>query len=281
MRGAAKLLAAVAVLVFCGTVARAQQEAAGAVQSHSSCAAISQGDRRLEPVSKLCEFARQYRHSLPNFICEQRTISSANWVGGPAERTTDSQITYRNGEEVRSNNRVNGAPADDAEVRTMVFRTRGEFGGELVDLFATTVKPRFRYEKTARIRGVEALEFSVRLSREDNLSWTVSYRAKTILPEFRGTFWVQAGSAKLLRFEIEPIHLPRDFPIESARSRTEYHDVAIREVGIHLLPIHSDTRACLRTKKTGVRASMTECIFNTVDFDGCRKFAADHKIVLP
>ena len=267
---------ALIVAAFLGGVGAHAQ--APAAEPHPSCVAIAQSDAQLEPVSKLCEFALSYRHSLPDFICEQQTVSRANWFGGPPQRKIESQITYQNGTELHSNTRVNGVPAEDRAGATMTFRTEGEFGGELVDLFTPVIKPEFRFEKKTRVRGIEALEFSFHVPEAENRFWTVNDGRKTVRPEFRGSIWLQPGTAKLLRIEVEPLHLPKDFLMESALSHTDYSDVSLGEVGTHLLPIHAESRACLRTK-TGRTGTVPECIINTIDFHGCRKFAGRARIV--
>lgn len=247
---------------------------------HDNCRAIAAGDARLEPVSRLCEFALGYQRSLPNFICEEETVSRATWLGGPAPSTIRAQVTFQDGVEKHSNVLVNGAP--DRGIRSgteAAFRTEGEFGRSLVDLFTPPLQPEFRFVRRTKLRGLEALEFSFHIPQEQNLTWRVGDGNSWALPEFRGGIWLEAASARLLRISVEPMRLPKNFQMESSEEYTDYEEVNLGEAGIHLLATRAVSRGCLRTPPSARGLPQSHCITNTLQFHGCRKFGAKARIV--
>jgi hypothetical protein len=243
----------------------------------TACATISSHDVQLQPLSRLCEFALSYRRSLPNFICEEETVSRSNWPGGPSPVVTDAQVTYQDGIEKLSNVRTDGVPETDKAKRNQAtFKTYGEFGNELIDLFSPPARVAFRYERPARLGGVEALVFSLHLPRERNTIWTVGDGRYQVAPEFQGEVWIETGSSRLLRLKLEPMNLPRFFMMESAEKQTDYGQVNLGELGAFLLPVRATSRSCFRSPS--VRAQQ-RCMTNTVEFRNCSKFAGKARIV--
>lgn len=83
----------------------------------SPCSALF-ADLQMAPLAQVCEFALKFRHSLPDFTCEQTTISTCEQKPGstcrgmPASRgpAVQSLVTYLDGEEHYSNVRIDGKP---------------------------------------------------------------------------------------------------------------------------------------------------------------------------
>jgi hypothetical protein len=252
----------------------------------SHCAAIAERDPRLAPLSRLCEFVQSYRQSLPNFICEERTISTARWLGAPPTTVIEQQVTLLNGIERISNLRVNGAPADPSKSLDMTFLTHGEFGNEFIDVFDLAMKTEFHYERRTKLRGVDALEFSFHIAQQNNHLWKVEDGRTTEMPEFSGKIWVDSLQSRLLRLANQPLKLPREFLIQSAEKQTDYGDVDLGERGKHLLPVHARSHGCLRAlppegilTRMGAGRSLPRCVTNTIEFSGCRKFVGKAKIL--
>jgi len=277
MRGFAKTLVTTGVLLLCGAAAHAQSTPP---EPHASCAAISQSDAQLEPLSKLCEFALAYRRSLPNFICEQKTVSRAHWLGGPQTMVMEAQVTYRNGVEQYSNVLINGKPgAVNAGPGAFTFQTAGEFGNELVDLFENSGRVQFGHAKSTRIQGKDAIEVSFHIKKEQNSFWSIGDGFTKIFPEFKGTIAVTRADARLLRESLTPVGLPDDFHLESAEKTTDYGDVNLGEAGVHVLPVKAQSRGCMRVPSVRRITPPPRCITNTLEFHGCRKFGAKARIV--
>ncbi|HTM17987.1 MAG TPA: hypothetical protein VL135_13820 [Terracidiphilus sp.] len=255
------------------------------IETHSAeimtagCGAISSRDPQLLPLSRLCEFVLSYRRSLPNFICEEETLSRSNWLGGPPPVMRQADVVFQDGMEQLSNVRTNGAPeTEQAKRKRVTLQTHGEFGNELIDLFSQQAHAEFRYEKRTNLGGAQALEFSFHIAKDQNRIWTVGDGRYNILPEYKGAVWVEAASARLLRMRLETMHLPEFFRMESAEKQTDYAPVNLGEVGTHLLPVRSTSRSCLRPPR---RSTLQRCMTNTIEFRACRKFAGKARIIDP
>jgi len=248
----------------------------------SDCAGLSEHNPQLEPVARLCKFAQTYRRSLPNFICdqeaisEQETASNAAWPGGPRPTRIQAQVTYADGGQQYSKVRINDRAQPASALQRLEFSSSGEFGSELIELFSPPIKAEFRFEKRTRVNGADALEFTFDLPQKANRSWTLIDETHTILPEFAGTLYLDAKSERLLRMDVKPMHLPRDFLIVSADTQTDYGEVKLGEAGVHLLPVRAESHGCLRHTRTDVQE---RCFRNVLRFHGCHRFTAKARIV--
>jgi hypothetical protein len=246
--------------------------APAAAQTAPACSALSSDDPQRAPLTRLCEFALTYRRTLPNFICEQHTVSTPSWNELP--RILEEQVTYENGHSSYSNLRINGKPATESlGTRSVAFETHGEFGDEIIDLF-TPGLVQFQFARRERVRSVEVDKFTLHIAAETNRIWTIGDGRRTIAPEFQGAVWIDPAG-RPVRLELQPINLPQDFQMGSAEMRTEYEDVNLAEAGIHRLPTKAQSTGCQRA--TGGR--VPRCLHNTLTFRGCHRFAARSRIL--
>ncbi len=89
------------------TVPSTATASGNAVMDTAYCPAISASDSHLALVSKFCEFARTYRHMLPDFIAQQTTSARQ----GSSTNIVTAQVTFQRGQEHYSHVTINGRAA--------------------------------------------------------------------------------------------------------------------------------------------------------------------------
>lgn len=280
------------VILFTGlwlAAVAARSQTLPAVPGQGECAAISARDPQLAPLTALCRFARAYRQSLPNFLCDE-TVSAHDDrpFNQLPPRVMNDVVTYADGQEDYSDISIDGAPAS---VRRFASRagvpliTSGEFGNNLVALFRPPIAAEFKFAGERRLRGTRALVFEFRLPAAGNTFWSLrDASGATVFPAYRGTVWLSSESGsdqavaypRLLRMELQPVNLEQSFLIDSAQVATDYAPVSLGEAGRFLLPTRSETWACVRSAG---QLAQVRCARNEMRFHGCRKFAATTRIL--
>jgi hypothetical protein len=254
----------------------------------SPCTALF-ADPQMAPLEKVCEFALTFRHNLPDFTCEQTTVSICDQTPGSTCRGTPGSkgpamqalVTYLNGQEHYSNVTIDGKPVPANEIagrRKQYLLTRGEFGSDLVSLFTPPIVAEFKFRKETTLRDDSALVYQYHLPADKNTFWTIyDDRNGSVRPELRGELWLEPRTEKLLRLQVEPVHLPPQFDIKGGSTIIDYSEVGLGDAGVFLLPTSSQTNACIRGYEV-VRTTLT-CVSNVITFQNCHKFTARTRVV--
>jgi hypothetical protein len=243
---------------------------------NSSCQPITAGGPQLAPLAKLCEFALNYQHELPDFMAEM-TVTE---VRPQLTTVITAQVTFTQGRESYSAMAVNGTPiAMGSPQKTppgsMRFTSSGEFGSCLVDLFEPG-GTEFRFRKQTTIHGTPAALYDFRVPASKNTFWGVTDDSgHSVLPEFRGQLWVAVETGRVMRESMEPVHLPASFEIASLTTTIGYGLTAVGDAGIFVLPSKSESTICVRQRFS----LLLECVTNGKTFQGYRKFAATTRIL--
>ena len=181
------------------------------------------------------------------------------------------------GREQYSDVRVGGKPVSpDRVVTHPPLSTRGEFGSDLVYLFTPPRAAEFKLQKRTTLQAHAVIVYEFHLPADKNTFWTL-YDAnnRSLRPELRGELWIEPQQAKLLRLQLEPIHLPLDFAIESGMTTIDFADVSLSDAGVFLMPVSSKTEACSREYNLNL---LGPCLYNVVSFHDCHKFTAKTKV---
>lgn len=257
----------------------------------SSCAELSVGDQQMFPIEKVCDFALTFRHNLPDFTCEQTTVSTCEQTPmstcsgmpgnkGPALRAL---VTFLNGKENYSNVTIGGkaVPANRAAEQVKLhLLTRGEFGSDLVRLFTPPIAVEFKFHKETTFHGKPVLVYEFDLPADKNTFWTIyDAHSGSVKPELRGELWIEPETGKLLRLQVEPVHLPPQFDIKSGSTTIDYAEVSLGDAGVFLLPVASQTNACIEGYEADRLRPTLACINNVITFQSCHKFTARTRIV--
>lgn len=170
-----------------------------------------------------------------------------------------------------------GKPVSTGRVVTRPpLSTRGVFGSDLVYLFTPPVAAKFKFQKRTALQSQAVIVYEFHLPADKNTFWTLyDDKNRSLRPELRGELWTEPQQAKLLRLQLEPIHLPRNFGIESGITTIDYADVSLGDAGVFLMPVSSKTKACSRDYTPTLSGP---CLYSVVSFHDCRIFTAKTKV---
>jgi hypothetical protein len=133
----------------------------------SDCRAIASGDPHASMLHPVCEFARTYGRDLPDFICEQTTSSTGRW----STKVLKEEVRFEKGQEVYSHLIIDGKPveANSSSLASAIpFKSAGELGSNLVNLFKTPIVAEFQFLKEANLRKIPSLVYEFHLAAEKN-----------------------------------------------------------------------------------------------------------------
>lgn len=188
------------------------------------------------------EHVKEFEHSLPDFICDEK-ITSRELMGGTTIHETDIDSTFRGTQnrdknpdgkyqpftEWRDIQTVDGRPAPKGQQLTGPFLFGGGFSSILVEIFSAENSRYFNY----KVIGTESLD--------DNAAAVIKFETKKdqqalLHRELFGTQYVMKGSGKawidlasmnVLRLEIQYLDPP--MPEGVLRLAVDYAPVVIKE----------------------------------------------------
>ncbi len=251
-------------------------QAATGFMDNSPCQAVTGGNQQLAPLAKLCEFALNYQRELPDFLAQMKITERQ-----PSSKTVvTAQVTLQQGHESYAAMTVNGKPVDVDSLNklpksSMRFTSSGEFGAFLVDLFHPG-EAEFQFRKQATLNGTPVVVYDFHVSASSNTFWSLTDDfGHTLHPELQGELWVEAGTGRLMRESLQPVHLPAGFEITAVATTIDYGLTAVGDAGVFVLASRSESRICTRQKFSN-RAS---CVSNVKSFSNYGKFAATTRIL--
>jgi hypothetical protein len=220
---------------------QSNREQAGTGTSH--CQSIA-GSAEQTPLVNACKFALTFRRQLPDFVCQQTTTS----IGPRWTIVMNAQVTFEKGREHYSDVTVETKPSGvnpAAAIREMKFLSAGELGSDLVGLFTAPISRVFEFWRQRRY-GQTVLIYRFHLAAESNRFWALQdSRRITIHPELGGELWIESKSNRVLRLELRPLRLPKDFEFVEVNIATDYSEVTISDAGTFLLPYRSENERML------------------------------------
>lgn len=158
--------------------------------------------------------------------------------------------------------------------------TSGEFGSDLVSLFTPPIVIELKFLKGATLRGNPALLYEFHLSADKNTFWTIyDDHNGSIKPELHGELWIEPRMGRLLRLQVEPVHMPPQFDLKSGSTMVDYAEVGLGDAGVFLMPTSSQTNACMRGYEVDRLRTTLTCVSNVVTFQNCHKFTARTRVV--
>jgi hypothetical protein len=213
-------------------------------------------------------FALDYTRNLPDYLCLQVTRRyvdpsglEMDWLKYDEVKTRVSYVDqHENYELVSVNNKVTNQAFDELGGAT----STGEFGSWLAEIFDPTTKAEFRWARHALLRGRGAWVFSLRVPQARS-RWRLRYeKQREIIAGYTGLIYVDKETERVIRIVTEAENIPRDFPIQGARSRLDYDFIEIAG-GEYLLPLKA--RVSMRDGRYLSR--------NDVEFRLYRRFSAE------
>jgi len=257
------------------------------------CQQIAQPDPRLRPLTGVCEFALA-QSNLPNLVCHE-TIRA--FTSDSQERdwheldVITAEVTFEHGKgdlyakvevnnhPVRELTRPHGSPDVLGYFgRDHGWLDLGHFGLELLAVFASSSKASFQYKEEVTIADQQLVVFELQVQRKNNSSYFLYSGEGSFIPGgswlapgFKGLVWVDKRTSLLRRMVLHAIEIDPKFPIDAVASSTDYHLVAIPELGELLLPTSGESIGC--------RSRKHKCWRNLLTFDNCHKFAGKARIL--
>lgn len=224
-------------------------------------------------VEKAREGAKTLVLQLPNFLCKEEVKRYHNWPKHEKwqfEDTLSAEVIYsgRTGEEYRDI-RFNGKPTNKQWIELSGDISTGEFGSLLRGVLSTR-STEFKFEKNENINGSATREYSFLVARGES-DWTIMSDYQFIVPSYSGRLWFDQDSNNVLRIARKAEQIPAAFPISSIETEVTFGLVHLGASEVYLLPLHAETRACVRENQ--------ECSRKTIDFRDYKKFTGESKII--
>lgn len=228
----------------------------------------------------LRDYASNYTHSLPDFICTQvtrRYLASA--PGGPHDSTVrqDSswqlqdtltlRLSYFEQKEDYKLILINDSVTQQDYRKLGGATSTGEFGSMLKEIFARETAAHFEWDHWATLRGRRAMAFAYQVSQE-HAHWALEYEHELhLFPAYSGLIYVDRDTREVLRFTLVAQEIPLSFPIQQAETILDY-DYQNLSDHTFLLPLKAENR--IRTADVLTR--------NDVEFRLYRKFSSESEI---
>lgn len=218
--------------------------------------------------------AQSYTSDLPNYICLQVTRRyfdptglEMDWLKHDEIKT---RVSYIDGREDYETISVNDVATTRAFSDLGGTTSTGEFGTILDSLFSPQTNAEFQWARHSLLRGhpVYVFHFNVPRSRSN---WTLTSShgpseesLRRVRAGYSGLVYVDKRTGRVLRIVMEAQNIPRDFPMQQARSRLDYDFIELSD-GMYLLPLKAQTY--VRADRVLTR--------NDLEFRLYRKFTAE------
>jgi hypothetical protein len=228
------------------------------------------------PVDARIEKARNavgsFSETLPDYLCQEqmaRFQSDTPKVSWTPLDVVSMELVYENGKERYRNLQINGKAAKAQRMEDLAGSwSTGEFASVLLDLFSPATAADFHYRHTSRNGGREAYLYDFAVDH-DHSHWQIHMASQSILPAYKGSIWIDKETARILRIEMQAVHLPEEFPLDQIEMATDYEFIRIAEREF-LLPVHSENLMCQR--------GTTMCSHNVIDFRNYHKYSGEATI---
>lgn len=181
--------------------------------------------------------AKAYTENLPDYMClqiTQRYVDPSglemDWLKYDEIKTRVSYVQGRENYEMLS---VNNRATTKSFSQLGGATSTGEFGTTLASLFSPQTNAKFTWARHSLLRGHAVYVFNVEVPRSRS-SWSLTSGGaaeglpeRTIRTAYSGLVYIGKESERVLRIVMEARNIPRDFPMQQARSRLDYDFIAI------------------------------------------------------
>jgi hypothetical protein len=224
-------------------------------------------------IGKIREAVSTYTQSLPNYYCQQQmarfqsSSTPANWR---AIDVVSASVVFEDGKEQYHDLTINGKPVKKGIEELSGSWSTGEFGTVIADLFSPSTAADFRLIRHGTIAGRDADVYDFEVEQEHS-HWSIQVASQTLQPGYKGSVWVDAATARVLRVEMQARKMPKEFPLDTVESAVDYQFVRMGSQEF-LLPVHAETLTCIR--------GTSGCNRNVIDFRNYHHYTGQSKITL-
>src|SRR6185369_12999985 len=227
----------------------------------------------------VCNFARNLRSKLPNFVCNQTTCryihkGNTRFSKKPTDVVT-AHVIFEDAREHYTDIKLNGKPQAMKMDELDGQHTEGEYGSDLIFAFSPAGQPSYKFLREETVASRLAFVYQVRVSGETNDGWTLNANGIQTNPEFLAEISVDQHSHQLLRFFLTPKPYS-GFPLQDVSLLTEYERLSLGDGTEFVLPIRSQASSCLRPS---FFQKEVLCHRNVLEFKDCHKFRAKSRVL--
>jgi len=229
------------------------------------------GNPHMVLIDKARDAAATFLESLPNYVCQEQTTRYVSETRQPSWNVIDvvsAEVVYDDHQESYRNLQINGRPTRKSPEDSGAWST-GEFGTILGNLFAPQSATEFKYvqQDTIEHRSASVFDFKVKRVRS---SWKIWVPGQYVVPEYKGSVWIDNQTAQALRIEMQAKEIPEAFPEITVETAVDYDTIGLGTADRFLLPIHAEALSCWRNSN--------ECQRNVIEFRNYHKFEGESTI---
>jgi hypothetical protein len=229
------------------------------------------GNPHMALIEQAREVAANFLEGLPNYVCQEQTTRYVSETRTPSWNVIDivsAEVVYDDHQESYRNLQINGKPTKKSPEDSGAWST-GEFGTILGNLFAPQSATEFKYvqEDTIEHRAASVFDFKVLRVRS---SWKIWVPGQYVVPQYKGSVWIDNKTAQVLRIEMQAKEIPEAFPEVSVETAVDYDTVSLGSADRFLLPVHAEALSCWRNSN--------ECQRNAIEFRNYHKFEGESVI---
>jgi len=219
------------------------------------------------------DYALNYVHTLPDFICLEQTRRYVDTTGRENWRFEDiitARLTYFNQKEDYKLVSLNDNVVTDTKYASVGGAlSMGDFGTTMRDIFQRRSHTNFQWERWTKLRGRRTHVFSYRVPLEFS-EYTIEYHGEAkddvsrITAGYHGEVFVDNDLHTIVRIMQEADNIPPTFPVREAKEIVDYDFTKIGDQDF-LLPLV--VNVWMHTGRVWTK--------NVKEFRLYRKFSAD------
>ena len=224
-------------------------------------------------LEKATELALQYTAKLPNFICTEtinRFVKRKPADPWKAQDKLTLSVAFSEKGEQYKLQAINDTPTTKPFQNVGGYKSKGEFGSLLRRIFQKESATSFKWERSETLNGNPVQVYSYKIDKDHSkYSVTMSSLLKTYRDTFamQGFIYIDPRSNQVMRFTVEAVGIPTDWPISATSSIVEY---AFADIGGQqfLMPFTVEGKVVMKDKQTR----------NLIQFSDYRKFSSEATI---
>ena len=195
-------------------------------------------------LAKARALANNLPGKLPSFICQEvmSRYTRSNGGGWEPLDVVSADVVYDDGAERHTNVKLNNRPADPQQLSGSWPVER--LVSAVSDLFAPAAAAKFQFGGESNLVDLKARDYDFDVSAATS-RWAMRMGTQSINAAYTGSVWIETGSGRVLRLEMQAKDLPAAFPLDQVETDVEYSSVRLGGEQA-ILPAHVETVGCQR-----------------------------------
>jgi len=238
-------------------------------QPEARAAAAPPRDPHEALLDRAREATAEFTEKLPNFLCQQVTTRYSKRLWGRTWEPRDvvtANLVVEGGKESYRQIKIDGKPVDKDMLNIGGASSTGEFVAMAYSLLDPAT--RFTYRRDDLQSRLPAAIYDFQVDKP-NSQWDITADNASITPAYQGTVWIDKGSARILRIEMQATALPSSFPLDTVEHTLDYEFVLLGNQKV-LLPARSEALSCDR--------GTLYCDRNVIEFRNYKRFTSESTV---